>query len=139
MYADSGMDGMVALASIYVPLDVFPSLNVAHHLAISDINNHNVVVGWKNGQMRVTETDIVTNHCLAETHESPLTGESVKRFAMLSERYAGLRCLLSRRTLQQTYTLTADGMNRCHSVLNSIPLQSSETLSILRRSIPEGV
>ena len=33
MYADSGMDGMVALASIYVPLDVFPSLNVAHHLA----------------------------------------------------------------------------------------------------------
>jgi len=66
-------------------------LNVAHHLAISDINNHNVVVGWKNGQMRVTETDIVTNHCLAETHESPLTGESVKRFTMLSERYAGFK------------------------------------------------
>lgn len=143
----AGMDGMVALASIYVPLDgmnekglcvsdlveidgstevpdtekadltivaairlvldyakdteeavkllsqydVFPSLNVAHHLAISDINNHNVVVGWKNGQMRVTETDIVTNHCLAETHESPLTGESVKRFTMLSERYAGFK------------------------------------------------
>lgn len=109
----AGMDGMVALASIYVPLDGMNEKGLCK---------------------------------LAETHESPLTGESVKRFAMLSERYAGLRCLLSRRTLQQTYTLTADGMNRCHSVLNSIcfsiekhRLQSSETLSILRRSIPEGV
>ena len=143
----AGMDGMVALASIYVPLDgmnekglcvsdlieidgstevpdtdradltivaairlvldyakdteeavkllseydVFPSVNAAHHLAISDINNHNVVVEWKNGQMRVTETDIVTNHCLAENLQSPLTGESLKRFASLAQKHSGFK------------------------------------------------
>lgn len=137
----AGMDGMVALAAIYVPLDgmnekglcvsdlieidgstdvpdtdkpdltivaairlvldyakdtdeavrllseydVFPSVDSAHHLAISDINNQNVVVEWINGQMRVTETDIVTNHCLAENLESPMTGESYKRFAKLAQ------------------------------------------------------
>lgn len=143
----AGMDGMVALASIYVPLDgmnekglcisdlieidgstevpdtdkadltivaairlvldyakdteeavkllseydVFPSVNAAHHLAISDINNHNVVVEWKNGQMRVTETAIVTNHCLAEPLESPMTGESYRRFAKLTEMHSGFK------------------------------------------------
>lgn len=69
--------------------DVFPSVNAAHHLAISDINNHNVVVEWKNGQMRVTETDIVTNHCLTEPLESPMTGESYRRFAKLAEMHSG--------------------------------------------------
>lgn len=78
-------DEAVRLLSRY---DIFPSVNAAHHLAISDINNHNVVVEWKNGQMKVTETDIVTNHCLAETLESPFTGESRKRFTGLSEKYS---------------------------------------------------
>ena len=143
----AGMDGMVALASIYVPLDgmnekglcvsdlieidgstevpdtdkadltivaairllldyakdteeavkllseydVFPSVNTAHHLAVSDINNHNVVIEWKNGQMRVTETDIVTNHCLAETLESPLIGESLKRFTNLTKMHSNFK------------------------------------------------
>ena len=143
----AGMDGMTALASIYVPLDgmnekgvcvsdlveidgstevpdtdkadltivaairlvldyaedtdeairllsqydVHPSVNTAHHLAISDLNNHNVVVEWKNGQMKVTETDIVTNHCLAEAKESPLTGESYKRFAKLADMHSGFK------------------------------------------------
>lgn len=143
----AGMDGMVALASVYVPLDgmnekglcvsdlieidgstevpdtdkadltivaairlvldyakdteeavrllseydVFPSVNAAHHLAISDINNHNVVIEWKNGLMSVTETDIVTNHCLAETRESPMIGESLKRFTYLAQMHSGFK------------------------------------------------
>ena len=37
-------DAAVRLLSQY---DVFPSVNSAHHLAISDINDHNVVVEWK--------------------------------------------------------------------------------------------
>lgn len=141
----AGMDGMVALASIYVPLDgmnemgvcvsdlvetdgstdvpdtekpdltivaairlvldyakdtdeavrllsqydVFPSVNSAHHLAISDINGNNVVVEWRNGEIMVTETSIVTNHCLAENLDSPLTEESKKRFATLAEKHSG--------------------------------------------------
>lgn len=152
----AGMDGMVALASIYVPLDgmnemglcisdlveidgstevpdtekpdltivaairlvldyakdtdeavkllsqydVFPSVNSAHHLAISDINGNNVVVEWRNGEIMVTETSIVTNHCLAEDIDSPITEESKKRFATLEENYSlfetyddGLRAL----------------------------------------------
>ncbi|MBE6233189.1 MAG: linear amide C-N hydrolase [Bacteroidales bacterium] len=140
----AGMDGMTALASIYIPLDgmnekglcvsdlveidgsvevpdtdrpdltivaairlvldyaedteealqllsqydVFPSVNTAHHLAISDINENNVVVEWRNGEMRVTETDIVTNHCLAEESESQMIGESLRRFADLSENHS---------------------------------------------------
>ena len=79
-------DAAVRLLSQY---DVFPSVNSSHHLAISDINDHNVVVEWKNGEMRVTETDIVTNHCLAENLESPMTGESRKRFAGLSQNHSG--------------------------------------------------
>ena len=66
-------------------------MNAAHHLAISDINNHNVVVEWKEGQMKVTETDIVTNHCLAEPIESPITGESYRRFAKLAEMHSGFK------------------------------------------------
>ncbi|MBP3661578.1 MAG: linear amide C-N hydrolase [Bacteroidales bacterium] len=143
----AGMDGMTALASIYVPLDgmnekgvcvsdlveidgsaevpdthkpdltivaairlvldyaadaeeavrllsqydVFPSVNAAHHLAISDINDNNVVVEWRNGEMRVTQTDVVTNHCLAEDIVSPWTEESRRRFAALSEHHSGFR------------------------------------------------
>lgn len=74
-------DEAVKLLSRY---DVFPSVNTAHHLAISDKNDHNVVVEWKNGQMNVTETDVVTNHCIAEEREHPLTGNSKERFAILS-------------------------------------------------------
>lgn len=140
----AGMDGMVALASIYVPLDgmnekglcvsdlveidgsiyvpdtekpdltivaairlvldyakdtdeavrllsqydVFPSVNSAHHLAISDSNENNVVVEWRNGEIMVTETSIATNHCLAEDIDSPITEESKKRFATLAENHS---------------------------------------------------
>jgi hypothetical protein len=71
--------------------DVFPSVNAAHHLAISDINDNNVVVEWRNGEMRVTQTDVVTNHCLAEDIVSPWTDESRRRFAALSEHHSGFR------------------------------------------------
>lgn len=80
-------DEAVTLLSMY---DVFPSVNAAHHLAISDINGKNVVVEWMKGELRVTETDIVTNHCLAEDLKSPMTGESKKRFALL-ENHSGFR------------------------------------------------
>ena len=41
--------------------------------------------------MRVTETDIVTNHCLAEPLESSMTGESYRRFAKLTEMHSGFK------------------------------------------------
>ena len=79
-------DEAVSLLSGY---DVFPSVNAAHHLAISDKNGCNVVVEWHDGEMTVTETDIVTNHCIAEERSSPLTGESRRRFDALSQNHSG--------------------------------------------------
>ena len=67
--------------------DVFPSVNSAHHLAISDKMENNVVVEWQDGKMMVTKTDVVTNHCLAEEREHPLTDESKKRFTNFSNNY----------------------------------------------------
>ena len=65
--------------------DVFPSVNSAHHLALSDKAGNNVVVEWQDGKMTVTKTDIVTNHSLAVQRETPSTQESIRRFAVLAD------------------------------------------------------
>lgn len=64
--------------------DIFPSVDTAHHLAISDRNGNNIVVEWQDGHMNVTKTDIVTNHCIAEEREHSLTGNSRERFTLLA-------------------------------------------------------
>lgn len=69
---------------ILAQYDVFPSANAAHHLAISDKNNKSIVVEWHRGQMVVTDTDVVTNHCIAQEREHPLTDNSRERFATLA-------------------------------------------------------
>lgn len=80
-------DEAIELLSGY---DVFTAVNLSHHLAISDRKGNNVVVEWNNGNMTVTPSDIVTNHCLAEEREHPFTGDSKKRFGILSECKPGI-------------------------------------------------
>lgn len=60
--------------------DVHPSVNMAHHLAISD-PRRNVVVEWDKGQMHVTDIRTVTNHCLWRPELSAKTRESFARLA----------------------------------------------------------
>ena len=61
--------------------DMNSSIGMAHHLAISDREGNSVVVEYVNGEMIVTETDIVTNHYLAEGEKFGVGNEeSHKRF-----------------------------------------------------------
>ncbi|MGN0201794.1 MAG: carcinine hydrolase/isopenicillin-N N-acyltransferase family protein [Candidatus Cryptobacteroides sp.] len=66
--------------------DVHPSIGQAHHLAIADADT-SLVVEWKGGQMHVTPASVVTNHCLWESRENPVTSESRSRM----DRIGGLR------------------------------------------------
>lgn len=77
----------VSLLSKY---DIFPSVNTAHHLAISDRDDNNIVVEWHKGEMIVTPTPIVTNHSLSTPTEHPLICESQQRFADLLENHSSL-------------------------------------------------
>lgn len=80
-------DEAITLLSRY---DVFPSVERMHHLSISDRSGHSVVVEWNNGQMQVTPTQVVTNHCLSEARLSNDTQESHQRFDMLTSRFLPL-------------------------------------------------
>ena len=80
-------DEAIALLSRY---DVFPSVERMHHLSISDRSGHSVVVEWNDGQMQVTPTQVVTNHCLSEARLSNDTQESHQRFDMLTSRFLPL-------------------------------------------------
>ena len=61
--------------------DMNSSIGMAHHLAISDREGNSVVVEYVNGEMIVTETDIVTNHYLSEGEKFGVGNEeSHKRF-----------------------------------------------------------
>lgn len=73
-YAAS-VDEAVELLSRY---DIHPSIGTAHHLAIAD-ERRSVVVEWKDGQQHVTDTTVVTNHCLYQKRENALTEESKHR------------------------------------------------------------
>lgn len=76
----SSVDEALALLHQY---DIHPSIGWAHHLSIADAER-SVVVEWKAGQMHVTDTPLVTNHCLWEQRDCPLAEESHKRMARLS-------------------------------------------------------
>ena len=67
--------------------DMNSSIGAAHHFAIADKSGKSVVVEYVNGEMLVAETNIVTNHYLAD---SPKKGvgdeESHARFDLLNNR-----------------------------------------------------
>ncbi len=58
--------------------DIHPSIGSAHHISIAD-GTRSVAVEWKDGQMHVTDTPAVTNHCLWENRRHEMTGESRRR------------------------------------------------------------
>ncbi|MGM9749333.1 MAG: carcinine hydrolase/isopenicillin-N N-acyltransferase family protein [Candidatus Cryptobacteroides sp.] len=58
--------------------DVHPSIGRAHHLAIADASR-SVAVEWKGGEMHVTPAPVLTNHCIWESRENDMTGESRNR------------------------------------------------------------
>ena len=66
--------------------DMNSSIGAAHHFAIADKSGKSVVVEYVNGEMLVAETNVVTNHYLAD---SPKKGvgdeESHLRFDRVSE------------------------------------------------------
>lgn len=66
--------------------DMNSSIGAAHHFAIADATGKSVVVEYVNGEMLVTETNIVTNHYLAECAKKGVGSEqSHQRFDKLSE------------------------------------------------------
>lgn len=79
----ANVDEAVELLKQY---DMNSSIGAAHHFAIADASGKSVVVEYVNGEMLVTETNIVTNHYLSDC---PKTGvgsqQSHQRFDRLSE------------------------------------------------------
>ena len=80
----ANVDEAVELLKQY---DMNSSIGAAHHFAIADKTGKSVVVEYVNGEMLVAETNIVTNHYLAD---SPKKGvgdeESHARFDLLNNR-----------------------------------------------------
>jgi penicillin V acylase-like amidase (Ntn superfamily) len=58
-----------------------------HHLSLSDLSGHSVVVEWEGGELKATPTQVVTNHCLSEVNNSESITESLRRFNMLNEEH----------------------------------------------------
>jgi hypothetical protein len=65
--------------------DMNSSIGAAHHFAIADATGKSVVVEYVNGEMLVTETNVVTNHYLADCPKKGVGGEeSHLRFDLLN-------------------------------------------------------
>lgn len=71
----ANVDEALRLLSKY---DIHPSVNMAHHLTLTD-NKRNVVVEWEKGKMHVVEARVTTNHCLWQPHETDKTKGSMER------------------------------------------------------------
>lgn len=67
--------------------DVFPSISRMHHLSLCDSKGNSVAVEWKGGELKVTPTQVVTNHCLSEPGSGEDIAESRQRFDMLNADY----------------------------------------------------
>ena len=66
--------------------DMNSSIGAAHHFSIADATGKSVVVEYVNGEMLVAETDIVTNHYLADCAKKGVGSEqSHQRFDKLSD------------------------------------------------------
>ena len=67
--------------------DMNSSIGAAHHFSIADKSGKSVVVEYVNGAMLVTETNIVTNHYLADSPKKGVGSEqSHARFDLLNKR-----------------------------------------------------
>ncbi len=67
--------------------DMNSSIGAAHHFAIADKSGKSVVVEYVNGEMLVTETNVVTNHYLADCPKKGVGDEeSHARFDLLNNR-----------------------------------------------------
>lgn len=64
--------------------DIHPSVGMGHHLALSDAKR-NVVVEWSRGEMHITDSTAVTNHCIWRPQPSELTKESYNRLARVAD------------------------------------------------------
>ena len=79
----ANVDEAVELLKQY---DMNSSIGAAHHFSIADASGKSVVVEYVNGEMLVTETNIVTNHYLADCAKRGVGSEqSHQRFDKLSE------------------------------------------------------
>ncbi|MBR4717590.1 MAG: linear amide C-N hydrolase [Lentisphaeria bacterium] len=78
----ANVDEAVELLKQY---DMNSSIGAAHHFAVADATGKSVVVEYVNGEMLVTETNIVTNHYLADCPKKGVGDEdSHLRFDWLS-------------------------------------------------------
>ena len=67
--------------------DMNSSIGAAHHFAIADKTGKSVVVEYVDGEMLVTETNVVTNHYLADSPKKGVGSEqSHQRFDWLDNR-----------------------------------------------------
>ncbi|MBR6241124.1 MAG: linear amide C-N hydrolase, partial [Lentisphaeria bacterium] len=67
--------------------DMNSSIGAAHHFAIADKSGKSVVVEYVNGEMLVAETNIVTNHYLADSPKKGVGDEdSHLRFDLMNQR-----------------------------------------------------
>lgn len=68
--------------------DMHSSVGSAHHFAIADASGKSVVVEYVNGELSVTEADIVTNHYLTDSAKKGIGSEqSHARYEKLTELY----------------------------------------------------
>lgn len=80
----ANVDEAVELLKQY---DMNSSIGAAHHFAIADKTGKSVVVEYVNGEMLVAETNIVTNHYLADSPKKGVGSEqSHQRFDWLNNR-----------------------------------------------------
>ena len=79
----ANVDEAIALLSQY---DMHFSLGRAQHFSISDADGRSVAVEWKNGEMVVTDTPVVTNFYLHEDDGTSGSDQSYVRFDTLTKR-----------------------------------------------------
>ena len=79
----ANVDEAIALLSQY---DMHFSLGRAQHFSISDATGRSVAVEWKNGEMVVTDTPVVTNFYLHEDDGTSGSDQSYVRFDTLTKR-----------------------------------------------------
>ena len=99
--------------------DMNSSIGAAHHFSIADATGKSVVVEYVNGEMLVTETNIVTNHYLSDCPKKGVGSEqSHQRFDWLNNRIGpdfvlagrvgyGRGILVTRLPFQEVLTLLA--------------------------------
>ena len=78
----ANVDEAIELLNQY---DMNSSIGAAHHFSLADATGRSVVVEYVNGEMLVAETNIVTNHYLADSPKKGVGSEqSHQRFDRLS-------------------------------------------------------